>query len=287
MKKSFLLLPFIAGFAYMTLTSNSTGYTVNNVTGSDGASVTGCAGSSCHGTAATTSITPTFILDSAGTVVTKYTPGKNYTIRFGALNATTSMLPAFGFQLSVVKSSAFVTAGTMGTVAGTTTFGSGIIVMVQTAPMAPTTGSGGAGTIYGVSVPWTAPVAGTGAIKIYGVINLVDSNGSASSADKWNSGSVTIQERTVSGVEEVGAAIELNAYPNPVINNLNLRLNTANAGTYNIHVFDMNGRLMTNQLVESLGASNAVINMQNFAPGMYQVVVNKDGMRKAISVIKQ
>ncbi len=283
MKKSFLLLPLVAGLCYVTLSSNSSGYPLN-ATGSDGSTAIGCGGGGCHGTAAA-SFTPTIVLDSAGTgtLVTKYTPGKTYIIRFGAINTVGGTLPKFGFQFSVVKTSGLANGGTMGAITGATTFGTGITVAVQSAPMMPLTGAGGAGTVYKVDVPWTAPVAGTGAVKAYGIINLVDENGGATASDKWSSANATFQERTVSAVDEIANNIEVNAFPNPVISNLNIQLNGANAGVYSIHVFDMSGRLVINQAANG----NAVVNMQHFTAGMYQVVIGKDGVNKTISVVKE
>lgn len=263
----------------MTLSSNSSGY-MSNATGSNGSTSIGCGGSGCHGTAAA-SFTPTLVLDSAGggTIVTKYTPGKSYVIRLGAINTIGGTLPKFGFQCSIVKATGTTDAGTIGTITGGTTFGTNPMVAVQTSPLSPTTGSGGIATVYAVAIPWTAPAAGTGSVKAYAVVNLVDTNGSATGSDKWSTANATFQERTVSAVGEVASNIAVNVFPNPVINNLNIELN----GTYNIHVFDMSGRLMASQSANG----NTVVNMQSYATGMYQVVVSKDGANKTISVVKQ
>ena len=289
MKKRLLLLPLIGGLAYFTLSSNIHGYVTNNVTGSDGASLIGCGGGGCHGSAATTTLVPTILLDSAGTgtMVTKYTPGKSYVIRFGSTNTTGATLPKFGFQFSVVKASAHIDAGSMGTVAGTTTFGTGITVMVQSDPMMPTSGTGGIGTIYGVSIPWTAPVAGTGSVVMYGALNAVNNDTMATASDKWNTKNTTFAERTASEVETITTNNGINVYPNPVVGNLSLQLNNVSSGTYTVHVFDLTGKLVVSQEFDVNGSANATVDMHTCVPGIYQVAIGKDGVNKVVSVTKQ
>ena len=289
MKKGFLLLTLIGGLAYITLSSNSTGYTIANLTGSDGAGSPGCGGTGCHGTSATAAIVDSFVLDSAGlgTIVTKYTPGKNYMIRFFAVNTSTSNLPYFGLQMSVVKASGGASGGLISPITNTDTFGTSIRVLVQTARLSPASGTGGIGTVYSVAIPWTAPAAGTGAIKVYGVINCVNNDSMASGSDKWNTKNTTFQERTSSSVPQVSKAMEVSAFPNPVLADLSLQLNNAPTGTYTVVVYDLTGKLMNSQAVEVSGNTNATISMQNCVPGIYHVVVGKDGANSVLSVVKQ
>ena len=126
-------------------------------------------------------------------------------------------------------------------------------------------------------------------MKVYGIINAVDGDGLASNNDKWNSISATITEQAPVGITSVaGNKIEMLAFPNPVSTNLSLQLNNAQAGTYNVRVYDMSGKVMTAQSVEVSGnAAAGVIDMHSLAAGMYHVSVEKDGMVTTQSVIKK
>jgi hypothetical protein len=88
-------------------------------------------------------------------------------------------------------------------------------------------------------------------------------------------------------VPTVNNASEFNAFPNPVTGNLSLGLNNVSAGTYTVQVFDLTGKAMVSQQVEVTGSTTTTVNMQNCVPGLYHVVIGKDGINKVISVIKQ
>ena len=289
MKKAALVVPFFALVAYITFSSHMAGYTTN-VTGSDGTSAIGCGGYGCHGTLPTAGIVDSILLDSAGTgnMVSQYTPGKSYIIRFQAINTISgSALPSCGFQLSVVKGSSYTDAGILDTIPGTTKFGSGISILVQTDCMAcdTSTGAGGMGTVYRVSVPWTAPAAGTGAVKIYGVMNAVNEDSAATVDDKWNTKNITINERTL-GIEKITETFELKVFPNPVLSDVNIQLINAATGQYEINVFDMSGKLVIRKEVEVNG-NNMAISMEHFSRGLYQMVIQKDGVSATVALIKQ
>lgn len=157
--------------------------------GVDGTGVSGSGCGGCHGSAS--SFTISIELDSAGVAVTQYHPGASYTVKISGTNTSSSSLPRFGFQMSVIHAANNTDAGTWGTtlptgVRKTTTTTSGLTqtVIEQNTQIVATSGTGGNGTTYVVSVPWTAPVAGTGSVKLYGVINAVNYNNNDGSTDK-------------------------------------------------------------------------------------------------------
>ena len=302
MKKRLLLLPIGAVMAYFSLTSNRTGFISSNQCGSSGGTPSCSVGSSgCHSTSANTSIVDSIALDSAGTLVTKYTAGKHYTIRFGGVQGiVTATLPKFGFQLSVVKASTstHLNAGTfvapLPTNTDTTSFSipNSPCVMYQTAALAPVSGTGGIGTVYLVSIPWDAPAtAGTGDITIYGILNAVNNDSMASTSDMWNFKNRTVQERVAGGggasVATFNEGIHFSTFPNPVLNSMNIAFSNAETGEYAVNVYDLNGRVVARKVIDVSGDTNATINMSNLAGGIYQVIVSKDGFSKTVSVAKQ
>jgi gliding motility-associated-like protein len=200
MKQTIVLLIFGVAVVIL-LNNNSSGAAANgngNLTGARGGS--GC---NCHGS--TSSIGTTVELDSAGTLVTTYHPGVSYSVKIRSVNNTGSTLPRFGFQLSLVKiansgSNSAAMAGTWGTLPPSTqiiTTGSCNVVEQNTALVA-NSGTGSAGTIYCDSVPWTAPVAGTGSVKIYGIVNAVNFNNRSNGDYSQAANAVTITEAVAS-----------------------------------------------------------------------------------------
>lgn len=293
MRKGFLLLPFIAIGAYLTLSSNSTGYPGNR-TGSDGVSSNrGCGGSGCHGSGPTTSTNVYIVVDSAGTVVNHYVPGVTYRVSLVGVNVSLSSLPKFGFQLSTVKSSDNSQAGTFvaSSVPTNSTINSGPgfaprSVLCHTAPKDDSVVMGA--SVYPVSVNWTAPASGTGTVKLYGVINAVDFDNNATSGDKWNYTDTTITELVSHvGVPTVTNNVSVSAYPNPVVSNLTLQLQNAQDGTYYIRIYDMAGRVVAGQHLNVNGNTNTTVDMSRCVPGVYQVEVERNGVRSVSSIVKQ
>ncbi len=288
MRKSFLLLPLVGAFAYLTLSSNSGGKS-GNLTGSPSGS-TGCG--SCHGNSAVTGVTVTFELDSAGVPVTHYKAGMVYTLKMIGTNTTTFTLPKFGYQMVTVMGTGSTQAGTFSTVpTGSNTHTSGgLTVLGQTTPNSPSTGTGATGTVYTLSAGWTAPVAGSGTVSVHAVLNAVNNNGGDDNGDKWNTGTASFQEWTVShvGVAEVDGQNNAVAYPSPVTADLNIALGNTQSGTSQVSVFDINGRLVAQQSINTAVANQVTtFGTDRWAQGIYNVVITSGNTSKTITVVKK
>ncbi len=192
-----ILLGVFGIAAMAVLMGNSNGYNSNR-TGAN-STTTGCGGG-CHGS--TTSIGTVIEMDSAGTPVTVYHPGVAYTVKISATNnTTTTNLSKYGFQLCAVKitgagTSSATQGGTWGTLpAGTQQNGGTLKYIQHNQVLSPVSGTGGVGTVYTISIPWTAPAAGTGSVKFYGLINAVNNNGNDDSGDKYQlANAITVTE---------------------------------------------------------------------------------------------
>jgi Secretion system C-terminal sorting domain len=301
MKKRILLVTAISGLIYLTISSYKAG-PANNGYDCTGAETglgnpAGCStGTGCHGTSATTGITVAIELDSAGIPTTHYKAGMTYTVKIKGTNTTANTLPKFGFQLGVIKGTTAATtplnAGTWATTGLPTSTrysaaspGNYVLNIVEhSSAIVATTGTGATGSTYVESLSWTAPVSGTGPISIWGALNAVNANNSES-GDFWNTNHVTINEWvSTASVATVVSGINLKAYPNPVANTLNLQIE--NAGSYSVQVFDVSGKSIANQHIELNGGQSTNINSSDWAPGMYFVVVEKDGARQVVPVVK-
>ncbi len=294
MKKKALLLPILAGLAYVLFSSYASGpaYYGINRTGSQ-STVTNCSGSvsgtGCHGAGTGTSVLLTVDSGATTTATTHYIPGYTYTIKIHGTN--TASLPDFGWELSTVSGtgSGQVQAGAFSTTIPTHTYvdscaGTGLHIFEQGAPWlgAP------AGT-YDVAVQWTAPATNVGNITLYCTLNaVVGTSGSVSASDASGNTSLVLTPITSASVVSAVSETGLSAYPNPVTGNFNMQLDNAQSGTYTIQIFNMIGSVITTQNIEVNNAiESATINTSNWASGLYNVVIEKDGNKKSVLVVKQ
>jgi hypothetical protein len=242
MKKKTLSIILISGLSYLCLQSNSAGVgTVNGVNATSSS-----AGCNCHSTSATTSITATLQLLNGASPVTTYTPGASYTIKLTGTNTTSGSLPRFGYQVTAVKAVGSGNAGTLVAPSGSHAQSlSGINIIEQSSPLSPASSTGGSGTTYVVSIPWTAPVAGTGSVSIKSVINAINNNSNADASDKWNSATLTITEAVSStaAVAEVGSGKGISVYPNPAKNTFTVDL-PALSGQAEVYITNSLGQLV-------------------------------------------
>ncbi|NDC43426.1 MAG: T9SS C-terminal target domain-containing protein, partial [Chitinophagia bacterium] len=130
------------------------------------------------------------------------------------------------------------------------------------------------------------PAAGSGTVTVFGVINSVNGDGTNSTADKWNSASASFTEISTAGVAQVNRAISLVAYPNPVKNNLNIKVTDAKAGNYRVALFSLNGQMVINATAEAIDGM-LQIDMSQLANGMYALTVEKDGVTAQHTIVKQ
>jgi len=300
MKKQILLFTVVAGMAAIVLTSgkNGAGFQKGyNSTGSETGlgNLNGCNATGCHGTTASTDITLSVELDSAGVPQNYYTPGGLYTIKLTGTNTSSTTYPKYGFQLSAIKgSTSVVTPVNAGTLQSTglptnvrftaPTVNFVCSLVEHSNPLPATTLGGAQGGTYVVSFNWTAPVAGTGTVSLWGAINVCNDD-NLSTGDKWNLNKKVLSEGVLS-VPEMAADIKINAYPNPVTDKLHLQIQNA-SGTYKLNVFDISGKTVLATTIAVKGTNPVNINSANWAPGSYHVVLEKDGARKVIRVVKQ
>ena len=211
MKKKFIFFPLFGALLYVLLSSYSAGPGLSLLERTGATGTAGCAGGGCHGSAAGVAVT--MQLMSGSTPVTTYTPGTSYTIRITGVfttSSSTTILPKFGYQVAAVKTAATSTnAGTMTAPSGSHLATPSINVVEHSSALSATTGTGGTGTTYVVNIPWTAPVAGTGSVTLYGVINAVNGTGGADAVDRWANNSAVITEATSTTVAPITGALSV------------------------------------------------------------------------------
>lgn len=278
MKKRLLTISAISVGMLLAVSSMQSGThgTLGNRTGSNGNNE-GCA--SCHGNNANTATVITIELLSGGNPVTTYTPGTTYTVRLSGQNATNAR-PKFGFQLTAANA-AGTSVGTMATngVTGVATRANNTLIE-HTQPQDGTLSPDNNYT-YVREFNWTAPVAGTGTVKFYAVLNAVNGNGSpdANGSDQWNQGeSVTITEAEGTAIKQHNLLKGLEVFPNPAGKELSLVLNTTDYGAYEVSVIDFAGRVLQSKVHMHSGSGQSFkSDITSLAPGIYLINVKHNG----------
>ncbi|MBS1683814.1 MAG: T9SS type A sorting domain-containing protein [Bacteroidetes bacterium] len=308
MKLKYLPVAVFLGAFALLLSSYAGGYT--NGSGGDcrtGAvsSSVGCgqSASGCHGgTSPTTGITVSVELDSAGVPVNSYQPGGSYTVKMTAINTTSNNLPVFGFGLSSVTAAGAGTSATHQAGTWSSSLPNGVqnsielstaltTVIEHQVQLPKTSGTGTAGTTYVESIGWTAPAAGSGAIKLFAVINAADGDGLASSADKWNNTSATINEAGANAISEIAADLgSVNVYPTLLANTLTTAFDLRQDAKVSIELLSLNGQTVSTLLSQeamNTGAQTRTFTVGDLSAGIYLVRVQA-GEHTAISkVVKQ
>ena len=81
----------------------------------------------------------------------------------------------------------------------------------------------------------------------------------------------------------------LNITPNPFNENLNLNLNFSNAGTFDIRVYDITGKvvLSTEQTETSSGFKTMTLDTRTLSKGIYAVTVDFNGQQSVVKALKK
>lgn len=289
MKKNFILLSTTLGIASITLCSYPSNPGISGAGDCTGAtsSSTTCARSGCHSSSTATTNNGVVLIDKAtSTPVTSgvYTPGKIYTVTLSGTN--TNALPKFGFQVCAVNSSK-ASVGTISNIPSNTS--SDAVgtkkILEQTAAISGTVVAGTAA--YSITFDWTAPASGTGTVTFYSIINAVNGNTTESGDNVGAQVSKTFTENTTS-VKELSAQIQTKIYPNPANYLLNIELENATVGNYNMQVSDMNGKTVLNQN-EIVNSASFVskLNIAALAQGNYFLRIENNNATRVIPFIKK
>jgi hypothetical protein len=302
MKIKVLLFLFFAASLSVVLSSYRDGPMKHSGWDGTGAGTnTGCAnGGGCH--VSTSSLSPTVELDSAGVAVTSYQPGGSYTVKISATNATTGTFGYFGFQLATVSatgagSASATQAGTWGTSLPPNvqnTPGSGrtaFPIIEHSSAIQATSGTGGAGTVYSESIPWTAPAAGSGSIEICGVMNAVTGLDIAFLCDYQTAPPVTIAEAVATGINTLSDKLScLKVYPILMNDNITVAFDLKETSAISVSLISMEGQTVkTFMSQESLGQGSfkRSFDVSGLATGVYLMRLQIGNESVVTKVVKE
>ena len=224
-------------------------------------------------------VTPVLeITNAAGTVITdNFNPGETYNVKM-TVDATGT--PAgYGFQIVALNAA----AGSAGTAVNTwatpssnvqiATLGTGRQYAEQSALSASNE----------FTMEWTAPVDGT--VTFYYGGNATNDSGDTM-GDNAVMGSISLDSNP-DAINELERVVALDIFPNPVNDVLNLRTNAETTDTYDLQLFDQNGKQISNErfMIPS-GENITPINVANFPTGIYNLILSDGQNQIAKKMIK-
>jgi len=216
-----------------------------------------CGGSGCHNGQLTQNSPGINIIvrDASNTVVTKYIANAKYSI---TIDFADEMMAGAGFQATVKQNNNIV--GKLGAGTGSQTVGNGGTYVTHTAPIK--------GPSASWKFDWTAPATTVGNVTIYTTCNAVNLNG-GSSGDRPMTKSLILKDNSVSISSAKQNHITLSSYPNPAVDNLNIRIENVVNRTLVYKLYSVNGVELASGILSGSSNGIASINISNLNKGLY------------------
>ena len=106
----------------------------------------------------------------------------------------------------------------------------------------------------------------------------------------WNTQNLILTEdsATVSAVAQINDNLEVNIFPNPTTDFVELELPGSNNGTYTLNTYNTEGRKVFSTLIAVTGGfTKSTINVSNWAAGIYLLQVTNGNQQKVIRLVKK
>jgi hypothetical protein len=226
----------------------------------------------CHGAGAFNPSMTVEMLDGS-TPITGYTPGQTYTMRV-TVNADAGA-QVYGFQAVALNGADNDQAGSFTATAGnqvTPLNGRQYIEHSQRSQS----------NIF--EVQWTAPASGIGDVRIYSA-SVAANNAAGSGGD----GSARLNDPLVlsdiTSTRDLPAlATRLNAFPNPVVDQLNLQVDITERSDASLRIVNMLGQPVLQQTITlDPGTNNLSYDLSNLVAGQYFIdISNQEAASRAV-----
>jgi hypothetical protein len=245
----FLIALFIIGS--ITISTSSPSGTPAKASGGPAENGATCSQGGCHSGMATAR--PNVI--SSDIPSTGYVAGTTYNI-----TVTVAGSGAKGFQVSAQKTDKSY-VGTLTAGEGSQIFSTNYVTHTEQKNPSPVTWT----------FKWTAPAKGAGAVDFYGAFAVTRS---ATYTDKY-----TVQESASSGISESAANINLNVYPNPLQENINLCFDLQENAAVSAQLISMDAKSSFDLYNSNLLAGKHNLNLSKpdaLQAGIYFLQLNLD-----------
>lgn len=223
----------------------------------------------CHSSGAFSPTPQLQVLDNTAPVTT-YEPGKLYKVRV-TVNASGD--PAgYGFQTVALSGTGNVQAGDF------MNPGADVQITPLNGREYPEHNKRSSTNTF--EVDWEAPAAGTGEVRFYAAVVAANGmNGSDGDGSSFLSSPITLTE-AVSSTTEANELFEaFTIFPNPVSNELNLRIQSPSQSEYQLRLLDIQGRTaLSRPIALSTGEQVHSLDVSQLPAGVYTLQIT-DGKR--------
>lgn len=231
----------------------------------------------CHAAGA---FNPSMVLEllQDGSVVNGYEAGENYTMRV-TITAETGV-QVYGFQAVALAGADNVQAGSFTPVAGT---------QVTTLNDRDYIEHSQRSTSNVFEIQWTAPSAGTGEVRFYSAsVSANNAAGSGGDGAVFLTSPTVLQDLTVGTNELPALATRLNAFPNPVMDQLNLQVEVEESSRAMLRVYSMLGQpILQRDLDLTAGLNNLSYDMSKLVAGQYTVEISNNTAASKTMIFKR
>jgi len=94
-------------------------------------------------------------------------------------------------------------------------------------------------------------------------------------------------ENPPAGINDIETISNVNLFPNPANNQINIELTMQNNADINILLVDLNGKILNNKMLSnvSTGTNNVVLDISNYANGIYSVIIRSEQSIKTTKLV--
>lgn len=275
MKTNFLLIFTVGLIAYFTLSSKKFGAGSQQNQEACGTPGNGTC-MNCHSGGSFNPTTTITLKNSVGDIVTTVNPDSVYDVSISS-NAANGTPASYGFQAIFLSDSANTNTGTfqnLGTGQATHTFSNGHICVEHNTPSASNT----------FNFKWKAPSycpGGTATLYAYELCTNGSNSdlGDSGDADTYQ---VTVSAPATATVQNTKPSFEFSMFPNPTVSDLNLNMDLAVEGQYELSIFNTNGQLIgKQQFIGRNGQNTLTVNVNELAAGTYLLTLSSEKGDKA------
>ncbi|MDX2067333.1 MAG: choice-of-anchor V domain-containing protein [Haliscomenobacter sp.] len=278
MKKSVLVLCTLLSAIWIALSSNASGAAQNQGTDRTGSPIGDSYCGDCHGTGTYNPTVEIAMLDGANPVTT-YVPGKKYTMQVSIV-AGAGTPGGYGYQATVLNAKSNAQAGAFSAAPA----GQRIVTLGGRQYAEQSRRS----TSNTFQMPWTAPAAGTGDLKVYAAGMAVNGDG-GTGRDNAVKATLSLIEATSTGLTSNRIlSAQIKVFPNPAVELARVEIEGSleNEQLW-VNLLDVQGRIrQSKKLQQPAQTAQVDLNVKALPKGQYWVQVSDGQRTKTISLLK-
>ena len=239
---------------------------------------------SCHTTSSSIQVTLDIeVMDDIGTTVTEYVPEQTYDVKV-TINSSGSETPAaYGFQLLCLQVPLGVPGDDSESFASPA---SNVRIAVASSNGRQYAEHKGPSSSNEFMVEWTAPAVGTGTITFYSCGNGVNLN-DESGGDNAACNQLQLTEGEPLATKDFSEVISFSAFPNPVDDVINLKVNSQISGTYDVRIYNLFGQLVKSDKIDlGIGENVESLNVNDLPKGSYLLLVTDGEKMTSQKIVK-